>query len=130
MKKQRVFIFGNLILSADNPPMKVLPTLCKNFPQIEFLHVDPSDTWIENETNPILIDTVIGLLKPKLFNSLQSFEKLNFRITPHDYDLYFDLAIMLKLNKIEGFQLIGIPQKEPTKSMVVDVISILRKVLR
>ena len=107
-----------------------MSNLQKLFPHVRFIHVDPTDNWVEDVKKPIIIDTVEGLDKPYLFISLSSFEMNNFRITPHDYDLYLDLALMIKLKKIQGFSVIGVPQKPLSTKIVSEIQDILTEVLR
>lgn len=89
----------------------IVPHLQKSFPDVVFRHTDPTEQWWQGEQSPFLLDTVVGLDKVKVFTSIDVFENLEKRITPHDYDLLMDLAFLIKLKKIISFTLIGLPEK-------------------
>jgi len=107
-----IYLFGNPILKQDSLPLKLLLKLKKRFPQIKFVVKDPTENWTENEKEIVIIDTVMGINKVTVFNSLLDLEKDNPRISPHDYDVYLDLALLFKLKKIKSIKIIGISPKE------------------
>ncbi|PIZ64148.1 hypothetical protein COY16_00095 [Candidatus Roizmanbacteria bacterium CG_4_10_14_0_2_um_filter_39_13] len=117
-----IFVFGNSIVAEDSKPVELLFHLQDHFPTMTFIHADPTDEWWEGQNNPIILDTVVGLKQVTLFSSLNSFEDPNVRITPHDYDLFMDLAFLLKLKKIKSFTLIGVPQRGNKKMLLKEII--------
>ena len=119
-----VFVFGNPTVTQDSLPLKLLPRLRKKFPDIQFIHADPTENWWQGEKELVIIDTVQGIDNVTVFDSLDEFEKQS-RITPHDYDLYMDLRILKKLGKVKKVKIIGITigQSKQLIQQVVDVIS-------
>lgn len=109
--KKTVFYSGNIILGCDNKPHLLIPHLKKKFPQIGFLHYDPTEELPENFSGKfILIDTVTGISKVTVFSNLNKFSP-SPRVTLHDYDVLLNLKLMMKLKKIKEVTVIGIPQK-------------------
>ena|SRR3989344_5283581 len=108
----KIYIFGNPLIKEDSLPIKIIPELKKAFPDILFEVVDPNENFPPaNEKDLIIIDTVRGLKKPKIFglNDLQEIQKSPN--SPHDYDLGLHLLILKKLNKIKSVKILGIPIK-------------------
>lgn len=119
-----IYVFGNPILKKDSLPARLLPKLRKELPEVTFIHADPTENWWqpastrldsarlaqrgEGEKELVIMDTVQGIEKVTVFNSLAEFEKTS-RITPHDYDVYVDLKLMQKVGKVKKATIIGIP---------------------
>lgn len=119
-----IYIFGNPILKQDSWPLRLLPDLKKHFPKVDFEIVDPNEDWTSGEKNPVIIDTVLGIEKVTVFDSLQNFQNQT-RISPHDYDLLMDLQLLKKLGKIKEVQIIGVPEKGDEKEILEQVINVI-----
>ena len=106
----KLYVFGNELIEEDSQAIKLIPRLKKEFPAIRFCSSDPNENFPpENEKNLIILDTVKGIKKPKIF-SLDDLEKINKSpSSPHDYDLGMHLLLLKKLNKIESVKIIGLP---------------------
>ncbi len=120
-----IYYFGNPLLSCDSMAPKIMDILKKQHTAITFHHTDPTEQWWQGERNPILIDTVVGLDTVHLFHSLDSFEDMPRRITPHDYDLLMDLSLLLKIKKIISFTLIGLPEKGNIAKIIQQVSALI-----
>lgn len=120
----KIFVFGNEISAVDNAAPSLIPELSKLFPEIQFIHADPTENWWQGEKELVILDTVVGIDKVTAFNSLDAFQKQTM-ITPHDYDLFMDLQLMMKVGKVHRVKIIGIPigQSKHLIQQVVDVIS-------
>lgn len=114
----KIFVFGNPLLKEDALPLKILPQLQKKFPQIKFIPCDPNENWTWEEKKVIILDTVFGIKKVTLFNSLKTFAEARRKITPHDYDLLMDLKFLKKLGKIKKVKIIGLPEKGNLKQLL------------
>lgn len=125
IKNIKIYVFGNLLVKQDSLPLGLLPVLRKSFPQIEFIVVDPNENFPpKNEKNLIIIDTVLGINKPKVLD-LNDFQmKENAPISPHDYDLLFHLLLLKKLKKVNRVKIIGIPVKALPREVVIILTSI------
>jgi len=102
-----VYIFGNSDLREDSLPLKILPQLKIKFPEINFETKDPNEEW-ETPDEFILIDSVHGLRRPKIFYSLKDFSPAP-NITMHDFDALANLRLLEKLGKIKKIKIIGLP---------------------
>lgn len=108
--KKIVYVLGNPFLDIDNKALKVAKILQKRLPQINFIHIDPTEEFSPREREIIIIDTVHGIDKVKKFNDLNLFY-LSPGNTVHDFDLPLNLGLLIKLKKIKKFTVIGIPEK-------------------
>ena len=125
----KIYVFGNPFIRKDNGPLKILPELKKSFPKIAFDVVDPNENFPpENEKNLIIIDTVKGLKRPKIFglNDLQDLKKSPN--SPHDYDLGMHLLLLKKLKRIVSVKIIGVPSWTDRTKMVALTLRI-RKII-
>lgn len=102
-----IYFCGNNVVPEDSAVLRLIPVLQQTFPLFTFIHLDPTE-GIPLEQRLVILDTVIGINKVTVFNSLHRFIKPS-RFTVHDYDLLHDLHILLKLKKIESFYVIGVP---------------------
>ncbi|MDO8628331.1 MAG: hypothetical protein Q7R56_01095 [Nanoarchaeota archaeon] len=102
-----IYILGNPFLQEDSLPHRLLPTLKKNFPNIIFKELDPTETLPEQE-HLLIIDTVINIKKPCIITDVaQLAAQPTYSL--HDFDLGFNLQLMKKLGKITTFHIIGLP---------------------
>ena len=108
-----IYLFGNPDLEFDSLPLRILPELRKNFPNIDFKILDPNEEWeIPEEFN--IIDTVVGIPDLTVFNNLKYFIEAP-RVSVHDFDAFFNLIYLQKLGKLGKIRIFGIPpeMKEP-----------------
>jgi len=125
----KIYVFGNPLVKADNLPVKILPELKKTFPKIEFEIVDPNENFPpENEKDLVIIDTIKGIKKPKMFglNDLQNIQKSPN--SPHDYDLGMHLLLLKKLKRINSVKIIGIPSLLDRTKMI-HLTTLIRNVI-
>ena len=103
----KVFVFGNPDLKIDSLPLKILPELKKHFPNFESIFIDPNEEWDVPE-DLYIIDTVIGIKSPMIFNSLLTFTRAP-SVTMHDFDAYANLRLLHKIGKLKNIKIFGIP---------------------
>lgn len=118
-----IYVVGNPLVVKDSLPLRLKPKLANKFPDIKFVEVDPTENFIPEEKS-VIIDTVVGIDKVILFNSLDDFVD-SPKISPHDYDLGFHLKLLKKLKKINRVSIIGIPQKNSFKKTLSEVVEVL-----
>ena len=111
------------MVSEDSIPLQLLPKLVIKFPHIHFEEADPNENFIPGEGS-VIIDTVQGIMRVTLFNSLDVFEQTQ-SISPHDYDLGFHLRLLQKLHKIRSVRIIGVPQKGNREKIFKDVCQLI-----
>lgn len=115
-----ILVFGNPLLQEDSLPLKLIPDLKKSFPNFNFLDLDPTENLEDYGRNLTIIDTIVGIEKVTVFNSLDDF-KDNKVISMHDFDLLYNLKLLKKLDKLDSVKIIGIPV-EATKEEALDGI--------
>ncbi|MBI2675275.1 MAG: hypothetical protein HYX24_02360 [Candidatus Aenigmarchaeota archaeon] len=103
-----IYVFGNPLLKEDSLPLKLLPRLRKEFPDIDFVELDPSDNIHELGKELIILDTVQGIRKVEIIENTDSIET-GKAYSLHDFDLGQNLKLMKKLELIERIRIIGIP---------------------
>jgi hypothetical protein len=104
----KIYLMGNPAVVKDSMPLRLKKSLAEKFPQFQFIETDPTENFVPEEGSYI-IDTVVGLPTIKLFETLADFTGHKL-ISPHDYDLWFHLQLLIKLKKIKHVQIIGIPR--------------------
>ena len=90
----KIYVFGNPLVEEDSLAIKLIPSLQKKFPNIQFVIADPNENFPpKGEKDLIIIDTVKGIKKPRILD-LVELEKISLTpISPHDYDLMLHLQI-------------------------------------
>lgn len=106
----KIYVLGNPLVEGDSLAIKLVPLLEKEFPQIEFIVVDPNENFPpKNETDLIIIDVVEGIEQPKIFGLNDLKELRKSPASPHDYDLRMHLLLLKKIKKIKSVKIIGLP---------------------
>lgn len=106
--KKTIYIFGNPLLKEDSLPIKLVPELVKEFPEINFEIKDPNENlWPENG-ELFIIDTVLGIEKVMIIEDLDSIQ-LDTIYSAHDFDLGFNLKLLEKIGELKKVTIIGIP---------------------
>ncbi len=126
MKYKNIYIFGNPDLEIDSLPIKLLPALRKQFPQITFTTLDPNEEW-EVDKDMLIIDTVVGINEITVFDSLSAFMKVP-RMTCHDFDAYSNLMFMQKLKKINSTTIIGLPPSIPVDIALKKLSKVIKSI--
>lgn len=103
-----ILIFGNPDINIDALPLRVLPELRTQCPNIEFNIVDPNEEFDIPE-GTVIIDTVVNIKEPIIFTSLAAFSAPP-RLSLHDFDLYSHLAFLKKVGRLpKNITIIGLP---------------------
>ncbi len=107
MTIKNIYVFGNPDVEIDSLPIKLLPKLREQFPEITFIILDPNEDW-DIDKDMVIIDTVVGIEELTVFDNLSHFISAP-RVSCHDFDAYSNLMFMKKLGKIDSTTIIGIP---------------------
>jgi len=121
----KIYVVGNSLVLEDSIPLQLLIKLKKKFPHVQIEEVDPNENFIP-EHGSIIIDTVKGIDRTTVYDSLEVFEATH-SVSPHDYDLGFHLKLLQKLHKILSVRIIGIPQNGYTSKIFKDVCQEITK---
>ncbi len=110
-KKTTIYIFGNELLDFDNLPIKLVPELKKNFPDINFIIQDPNEnTKPSKDGELVIIDTVINTNEIIIIKDIEKLETSPI-YSMHDFDLAFNLKLLKKIGQLKKLTIFGIPPK-------------------
>ena len=123
-----IFCLGNEADKKDSLPSEIMPLLKKKLPDLNFQKYDPAEELNSPKGKLIFIDTVLGIKKITVFNSLSAFAA-SPNISVHDYDLYLDLSLRKKLKQLDDFLIIGVPVRTSKKKAVAYICKILENQL-
>ncbi len=119
-----VFVFGNPDLPMDSLPLRILPELRKRLPDIDFQVKDPNEEWDVPEELTV-IDTVVGLKEPRVFDSLDSFSAAP-RLTMHDFDAYANLRLLQKIGRLKKMRILGLPSEMPERDALAFAVATVK----
>jgi glycine cleavage system regulatory protein len=105
-----IFIAGNTLVDEDSMPLKLMPLLQKEFPQIDFIEFDPTENFPEQNEEFCLIDTIKGISKPRIFTDIDEFINKK-RVSLHDFDIAWEMKLMKKTGKLKEILIIGVPME-------------------
>jgi len=126
--KKNIYVLGNPHQKIDSLPLKIMPKLQSLFPQLSFIHLDPTEDLPEKSMKElILLDTVFGIEEVSLFHNLDCFSR-SPRVSLHDFDLPLSLGLSQKLGKIKSIKIIGVPQKGNMKRCIDQIKTILESI--
>ena len=120
----KILVFGNADLEMDSVPLKILPSLKKEFPKDIFEIKDPNEE-LDIGPDSIIIDTVVGIEKIEVFTEIEKFSR-SPRITMHDFDLATQLKYLKKLGKLPKLKIIGVPPTIPPETALKEISAMLR----
>lgn len=123
----KIYVLGNPLLEEDSLPLKLLPSLRKEFSDIEFIEIDPTEEFPEEE-HLIIIDTIINtekvvVLKDKDIDKIEQSAKCSL----HDFDLGMQLKLMKKLGTLKEVTIIGVPPQIDEGKAVEGIKAILKQ---
>lgn len=124
-----ITIFGNQDLAIDSSVVLALPELQKIFPQISFLHQDPTENLTVPKDRWIIVDVAQGIDQIHVFRSLDQFTESK-SLTAHDYDLYTDLKLMQKTRTLPPLVIIAVPIFYKKSDVVEKLPAVLRACLK
>ncbi len=123
----KILVFGNPFLEEDSLPLRILPRLRKEFPKIEFIEIDPSEGLEKFGKNLIILDSVLGIEKVEVINSIEQLETTKV-CSMHDFDLGYNLKILKKLGMLESVKIIGVPGELDEQKCFEGVCGVLKDI--
>lgn len=121
----KILVFGNPDVRKDSLPVKLIPDLSKEFPQIEFIHLDGIDEIQDYGKNIIIIDSVggikkcVGIRDPELISSKA--------VSIHGFDLATNLLLLKKAGLIDSFFVLCVPMKISKSNAFVQMKKLISK---
>lgn len=123
--KKIIYIFGNALLDFDNTPIKLLPELEKTFPEIDFIIQDPNENLKPENSELIIIDTVVGPSDVVIIDDINKIE-INSSCSMHDFDLGFNLKLLYKIGQLEKIKIYGVPMNMPADEAFLKLAELIR----
>lgn len=122
----KIYCIGNVLVKNDSLPLRLIPLLQKEFPQLEIMEADPNENFVPEEGS-IIIDTAVGI---KTITWLETIEKISnpSTVSLHDYDLGFHLQFLKKLGKLNKIRIIAIPQNLDERIVKTEIIQMIKNV--
>lgn len=115
----KIYVFGNSLVKEDSLPIKLIPQMQKKFPKIHFIIADPNENFPPSgEKDLIILDTVMGLKKPKIFTLADLETIAKSPVSPHDYDLGMHFLLLKKIKRINTVKIIGVPSMLVNENLV------------
>lgn len=103
-----VWVFGNIDLAEDSLPLKILPQLQRQRPDLTFKTRDPMEEWDDVPDPLVVVDTVKGIDAVTVLKDLELFEDTP-RVSMHDLDLLSQLQLLRKVGKLGHVTVVGVP---------------------
>lgn len=126
MQKNIIYVFGNPLCEKDNLPLKILKALQKNFPEINFIEIDPNENLNPTNKELVIIDTAVGIDQAIMIDNIENLETKN-SCSMHDMDLAFNLKLLYKIGRLEKVKIFCIPQNIKKEKALKDLICLLKK---
>jgi len=126
MKKNKILVFGNILVEKDNLALKLIPKLKEEFSNIEFKEFDATENLeaeIENGKLMIL-DVAEGIENVEIIKNIKKLAT-NKIYGVHDFDLAYNLKLLEKIGKLKKVKIIAIPfnmDEEEAFDKVKDVL--------
>lgn len=125
---QIISVFGNELDDHDNTALQVLPLLKAQFPNIDFLIQDPTES-IEPPADPwIILDTAIGIDHVITVEDLNDLEFVKGS-SVHDFDVYMELRLQAKIKQMPKLKIILVPQGDEEHHAASHVAEILNALI-
>jgi len=121
-----ILVFGNPLVEEDNLILKILPELMEQNPEIKFIHLDPTEDLEKYGEDIKIIDVVHGIKEPAIITDPEKLktEKVS---SMHDFDLAYNLKLLMQARKIKTIKILGIPWDMKEGKALSYSQSILRK---
>ncbi len=127
MAINKILVFGNLLVKKDNLPLKLMKSLQKEFPDIQFKEFDSVEE-LQNE-GPVLyiIDSVADIKKVTIIRNIDDLYTTR-GYTVHDFDLATSLKLLQKLNMIDKLVIFGVPMFARKKKVLPELFENIRSI--
>lgn len=115
--KKNILIFGNPLVEKDNLILKLLPKLKQNHPTINFIHIDPTENLDSFGPDLTIIDVIVNISHPMIITDINQLNLPNVN-SMHDFDLAYNLKLLINIGKIKNIKIYGLPHNMPEDKAV------------
>ena len=132
-----IFVCGNPLIDEDNIVLSFLSRLREDFAEIEFREFDPTEDLDEAiagcdlmaggclKKKVYIIDVVKDIDKVLVIDDLDALAD-SPKYSVHDYDLAFDLKMLVKMGRIEGAVIFGVPAEGDAEKIYAELVETIR----
>lgn len=122
-----MLVFGNPLVDADSIALRILPSLRRKFPEVEFKEFDAAENLEQEGRDLLILDSAVGIRKPVLLDGLGSIDSLSGgkAYSMHDFDLALTLKLLKKMGSIDSVRIIAVPSSMGARSALPAVCRLL-----
>lgn len=117
------------MLKEDSLPLRLIPKLREQFPNISFVEFDPNDNLEKEGRNLIIIDCVQGIRSVKTITDIDKIVTQKV-YSMHDFDLGYSLKLLKKLGYLKSVIIFGVPMKADEKVALMQLTNIIKTNLK
>lgn len=123
-----IYLFGNPLLPFDSLPLKLEAKLKKEFPEIDFQAIDPSENLKPINKELLIIDTIEGIDEVKIFSDIDKI-KTEKIYSLHDFDLGLNLKLLYKLGELKKITIFGLPAGGDERKIFEKLVKLIKHFL-
>jgi Ni,Fe-hydrogenase maturation factor len=127
-EKNKILVFGNVLLKNDSIPLRLVPKLRESFPKIEFKEFDPNDDLEKEGKTLNIIDSVEGIKKVVLINEIDSLQTQRV-FSMHDFDLAHSLKLLKKTGYVDSVNIFGVPMEISEEEALIQLKALIKATL-
>ncbi len=126
--KKTVLVFGNPLVQKDSLVLRLLPKLRKALPGTGFVELDGTEAEEIAEYGPdlIILDAAEGIGEPAIITDLDKLELPKVR-SMHDFDLAWNLKLLMKVGKIKSVKIVAVPTGLSEKKAIAKIKEIMAR---
>ncbi len=124
----KILVFGNPLIEEDSIPIKLIPSLKKEFPNIQFKEFETEEELKDEGKNLILMDAICGIKKTIIIEDIEQLDS-NRIVSMHDFGLSHNLKLLKKIGYIDSVKIIGLPQKISIEDALKQVKEKIKSIL-
>lgn len=124
----KVLVFGNPLVAKDSIALRLLPSLRKRFPGIEFKEFDAAENLEAEGRDLVILDSAEGLRQVTLIEDLSALS-VGSVYSMHDFDLSLTLKLLRKMGLIRSVRIIAVPSRLPLRKAFLGCSELLSSLL-
>jgi Ni,Fe-hydrogenase maturation factor len=124
----KVLVFGNPLVDEDSIALRMLPSLRKRFPEIEFKEFDAAENLEAEGRDLVILDAAKGIRKVALIKDVGVLEAGSV-YSMHDFDLSLTLRLLFKMGSLDSVKIIAVPSSCPVKKALDEASPLLSSLL-
>ena len=124
---KNIYVLGNVLVKEDSLPLRILPRLRKEIPEVNFIELDPTEN-IPKENVFVMIDTAINANEICVVDDIDKLQ-VEKVYGLHDFDLAYNLKLMKKFSMIDSIRIIVVPPDIEEEKAVLKIKKIITNLI-